>query len=93
MRYWVYKNIHCILQATLGAEAKNTIIRNSPFLLKDQWYFLLSGIIVAHWGELFVCLIPVHFLHVSITVSYDLTGQKLLCGKARNTVDPLKERE
>ena len=25
--------------------------------------------------------------HVNITVSYDLTGQKLLCGKARNTVE------
>ena len=72
---------------------KNTIIRNSPFLLKDQRYFLLSSIIIAHWGELFVRHIPVHFLHVSITVSYDLTGQKLLFGKARNTVDPSKERE
>ena len=69
------------------------MIRNSPFLLKDQRYFLLSGIIIAHWGEPFVGLITVHFLHVSITVSYHLTGQKLLCGKARNTVDPLKERE
>ena len=72
---------------------KYTIIRNSPFLLKDQRYFLLSSIIIAQWGELFVCHIPVHFLHVNITVSYDLTSQKLLCGKARNTVDPLKERE
>ena len=31
---------------------KNTIIRNSPFLLRDQRYFLLSSIIIAHWGEL-----------------------------------------
>ena len=44
-------------------------------------------------GKLFVCLVPVHFLHASIIVSYHLSGQKLLCRKARNTFDPFKEKE
>ena len=62
-----------------------------PLLLKDRWYFLLSR--TAYWGKLFVWFVPVHFLHASITVSYHLSGQKLLCRKARNTFDPFKEKE
>ena len=62
-----------------------------PLLLKDWWYFLLSR--TAYWGKLFVWFVPVHFLHASITVSYHLSGQKLLCRKARNTFDPFKEKE
>ena len=83
MRQWVYKYIY-IISYKLAALA--TLSLKS----RDQWYFFLSCI--AYQGKLSVCLVPVHFLHVSIIVSYHLSGQKLLCRKARNTLNPLKEK-
>ena len=65
---------------------------NLTFWVSNYYqYFLLSHI--AYWDKLFVPLDPVHFLHAGIIVLYHLSIQKLLGRKARNTLDPLKEKQ